>query len=483
MRRQGARARVLAMNEPVRILRGSSLRPARARLAPLLLCCLGLAAVPAAANASNVTVSSSALTVTAPAGEDNRMSIDCKFSFGGTSTCVVEDFEGITESSDLCTKTDTYEVTCAGDPMASAPNIDLGDLDDFLAITSDNYTPFNIKLGAGDDTLYGADGGGGDTIYGGTGNDWLEGQYGGDTIRGQAGRDTIIGGSGYNVIHGDGGNDTLMSGAWLGTGSQLNGGAGNDHLVGGVSADALRGGLGNDLLDGGPANDDLDGDEDFDTVDYADSDGPITVTFDGQPNDGSTADGGSGGTIPSDMVRTSVEQVLGSEHADEMTAAGPMPVTFIGNGGNDVLVGSNVVDTIRGGDGNDRIDGKLGGDDLDGGPGGDTADYHLRSNRLTVRLDNVRNDGADPNNDLVSDGSEEGDLLTDFEHAWTGSGPDFLRGNALLNKLTSGAGSDRIRSRDATAVVDVVSCGADADTFDADASDTTSGCETAGNLP
>ena len=145
-----------------------------------------------------------------------------------------------------------------------------------------------------------------------------------------------------------------------------------------------------------------------------------------------------------------------------MTAAASMPVTFVGNGGNDVLIGSNQVDVIRGGEGNDRIDGGLGGDDLDGGAGGDTADYHLRTTRLAVRLDDVRNDGADPNNDLVSDGSEEDDLLTAFEHAWTGSGPDFLRGNALLNKLTGGAGNDRIRSRDGSGLADIVNCGGDA---------------------
>jgi Ca2+-binding RTX toxin-like protein len=513
-----------------------------------------------------------ALNLTAGAGEENRGSINCQFSFGGASTCVVTDFSGVTESSDLCAADSSTQVTCTGDPFTGQPVIDLGDLDDFLNVTSDNVVRFHVTLGPGDDTLLGPDGGLGDVITGNRGNDWIEGQHGGDEIRAGDGRDTVIGGPGFNVIYGDGGNDNLMSGPWLGTESSLNGGDGDDQLTGGWAFDVLAGGRGDDRLDGDRHGDDLDGGPDFDLVDYGDRADGVTVTLhDDAANDGNAVDDGFGDDM--DRVRPTVEGVLGGNGGDFLLADPARPVTFVGNGGNDTIIGSDQVDVLRGGAGGDSFEGRLGGDTIDGDAGtdrmlytprfgpvavsldearndgadpnqdgvstateegdllrgiedawtgagddilvgsdgvnvlrggsgedlldgllggdrldgqgdADTVDYRSRTDAVAVRLDNLRNDGADPNGDRTSGAGEERDLIRDVENAYGGTAGDFLWGNAARNFLISGAGADSIRSRDGTAVADVVNCGQSAgDTVDADAADTIANCEGTATLP
>jgi Ca2+-binding RTX toxin-like protein len=539
----------------------------------LALALLTAALLAPSAHASVVTTPGfpPALNVTAGASEENRGSINCQYSFGGPSTCVVIDFSGVTESSDICAPNSSTQVTCTGDPFTGSPVIDLGDFDDFLNVTSDNVVSFDITLGAGDDTLLGPDGGLGDVIRGNRGNDWIEGQHGSDEIHAGAGRDTVIGGAGFNVIYGEDGNDNLMSGPWLGTESALNGGDGDDQLTGGWAFDTLAGGRGDDRLDGDRHGDELDGGPDFDTVDYGDRADGVTVTIDGQPNDGNALDDGFGDDM--DDVRPTVEAVLGGEGGDFLVGALGQPVTFVGNAGidtiigsdqvdvlrggpggdsfdgrlggdtidgdagtdrmlytprsgpvavslddvrndgadpdqdgvstgaeegdlvrgvedawtgagADILVGSNGVNVLRGGNGDDLLDGLLGGDTLDGQVGVDTVDYRSRTAAVAVRLDNLRNDGADPNGDRTSGAGEERDLIRDVENAFGGTADDFLWGNAVRNFLLSGAGNDSIRSRDGTAVQDVVNCGQGAsDVVDADPADNAMNCEGTGTLP
>jgi hypothetical protein len=49
--------------------------------------------------------------------------------------------------------------------------------------------------------------------------------------------------------------------------------------------------------------------------------------------------------------------------------------------------------------------------------------------------------------------------------------------------LDGGAGNDRLKTRESTATVDRLLCGAGTDQFDKDATDTASLCETATALP
>jgi Ca2+-binding RTX toxin-like protein len=125
----------------------------------------------------------------------------------------------------------------------------------------------------------------------------------------------------------------------------LHGGAGNDVLRGGPGDDHLDGGPGNDLLIGGPGADDMRGGSGIDTASFEDktANQPVTVTLDGQPNDGQT-----GG----DNAQADVENVLGGAGGD----------TIVGDAGSNVL---------QGGDGGDVIDGGAGLDFIDGGAGND----------------------------------------------------------------------------------------------------------------
>ncbi|MEX2645398.1 MAG: choice-of-anchor D domain-containing protein [Gaiellaceae bacterium] len=85
---------------------------------------------------------------------------------------------------------------------------------------------FEIRGGAGDDTLTG--GAGGDQLFGDDGVDTLNGGGGADVLRGGNGNDIINGGTGDDELFGDAGNDTLNG---EGDNDQLQGGAGDDTYV------------------------------------------------------------------------------------------------------------------------------------------------------------------------------------------------------------------------------------------------------------
>jgi hypothetical protein len=150
----------------------------------------------------------------------------------------------------------------------------------------------------------------------------------------------LKGGAGEDLIYGGGGNDTIRGGNdW----DRLYGGDGNDFLYGESGSDWLTGGAGADILDGGDG---------FDIASYVTAEAGIMLNL---------TTGESTGDAAGDVLQ-SIEQIVGSSHAD-------------------TLVGSSQNDVISGGDGNDSIDGSLGddvlmpdfGDDVvDGGDGTDT---------------------------------------------------------------------------------------------------------------
>jgi Ca2+-binding RTX toxin-like protein len=83
-------------------------------------------------------------------------------------------------------------------------------------------------------------------------NDYLEGDANGNIIKGGAGNDQIHGAGGYDNLYGENGDDSITAfGSWSTSGSTMDGGAGNDHLVGGEGSDHMVGGSGNDTLNGG----------------------------------------------------------------------------------------------------------------------------------------------------------------------------------------------------------------------------------------
>ena len=149
----------------------------------------------------------------------------------------------------------------------------------------------------------------------------------------------------------------------------VHGGRGRDSLMGGPAADFLDGGTGNDTLDGVGGADTLTGGPGTDTVGFTSfslipnhDDGPISVTLDGQRNDGTA---GQNALVGSDVENAAIGFTTQPGSDDVLVGnGGPNvligPGTVRGLGGNDILVTNNYYPdnhtTLDGGDGDDRID-------------------------------------------------------------------------------------------------------------------------------
>ena len=140
----------------------------------------------------------------------------------------------------------------------------------------------------------------------------------------------------------------------------VDGGPGRDYLMGGPEADSLNGGTGSDTLVCNGA-DTLTGGAGADTVlfgsDPNHDDGAISVTLDGQRNDGSA---GQNALVGADI-----------ENASVGGTSPPSDYLLVGNDGPNVLVGPG---TVRGLGGNDTLisnNGQGAGTTLDGGDGDD----------------------------------------------------------------------------------------------------------------
>jgi len=109
----------------------------------------------------------------------------------------------------------------------------------------DYHAPYalRLRLGDGDDHLYGTSGNFNDRVWGEGGddsislsrlNDWLFGGEGDDTLDGSEGHDRVYGGVGHDTLYG---------------------GEGDDRLIGGNGRDTIYGNNGNDVVAGGEGND------------------------------------------------------------------------------------------------------------------------------------------------------------------------------------------------------------------------------------
>jgi Ca2+-binding RTX toxin-like protein len=139
------------------------------------------------------------------------------------------------------------------------------------------------------------------------------------------------------------------------------GGAGDDRLLGGGGADKLLGETGDDVLEGGSGADYLSGGAGSDTASYTRSTQGLTINL--------TTGSASGGEATGDTL-VSIENILGSQLADQMTGS-TFANALAGNSGNDVLKGLAGNDVLDGGIGNDEL---YGGDDDDALAGGDGDD-------------------------------------------------------------------------------------------------------------
>lgn len=132
-------------------------------------------------------------------------------------------------------------------------------------------------------------------------------------------------------------------------------GAGRDSAV----ADAGTWGI-----DGGPGPDAIDAAGGEAEAQYGDAPGPLAVSLDGQPNDGTAGEG--------DNVGPGVRTVFGGPYADVLDARGAAgTVTVIGNAGADTLYAAPAGGILDGGNGDDVLRGSIGRDTLVGGDGDD----------------------------------------------------------------------------------------------------------------
>jgi Ca2+-binding RTX toxin-like protein len=159
---------------------------------------------------------------------------------------------------------------------------------------------------------------------------------GNDTLVGNDGRNVLDGGAGADSLSGLGGDDVLMDSGGDKAADRMDGGAGDDTMAAGAGPDVYTGGDGEDAV-----------------TDYAGRHVPVTVSLDGNADDGAAGEG--------DNVAADVEDVTGGSAGD----------TLAGNSADNELVGGAGDDTISGGDGNDGLDGGAGRDTLDGGAGRD----------------------------------------------------------------------------------------------------------------
>ncbi len=161
--------------------------------------------------------------------------------------------------------------------------------------------------GAGDDTIFGANGA--DTIDGGSDADVLFGNGGSDIIRGGDGADMIDGGLGRDWLYGGAGNDKIS----VDVNDIAYGGADNDTIIGTVTTAQLFGEAGDDTIE-------------------------VTA------NGASTISGGAG--------------------EDKITVSGTGGVYVTGDAGNDTITTSSGNDTVNGGSGANNVDLGAGDDTL-----------------------------------------------------------------------------------------------------------------------
>lgn len=417
------------------------------------------------------------------------------------------------------TAADTVEGGAGDDTLDAGAGIDTvnGDGDnDALKGGADGDT---LSGGTGDDSLTG--GTGADALNGGTGVDTAgySGHTAGVTISsdgagddgnssdGPAGSRDTIGGD-VEALLGSPYDDTLLGGPADDT---LDGGAGSDDITGGggvdtvsyasrvfpgvtVSLDGLRNdggaadGIG-DLVDTeniiGSAYDDTfsgdsgpnrfdGGEQSFnggDTVTYAGRAQPVTVTIDGNADDGAALEG--------DFVTTTVEHVTGGDGADSLTGHG---ISLIGNRlkggpGNDTLHGGpdagtngrpDVLDgedgddsltaapgtafsTLNGGPGHDDLNGGTGRETLIGGTGSDTIDGGGQTDIVSyadrtagVQVATTGGDQNGNSDDASADATKRDTIAADIEEIWGGSGPDTLTGGPGADTLRGNPGSDTL---------------------------------------
>lgn len=382
-----------------------------------------------------------------------------------------------------------------GDIHISIENLIGSGLDDALRATGFANVIFG---GSGDDFVLARSGN--DTIYGEAGDDRLEGGNGDDKLHGGSGADELNGGNGYdtatysaassgvladmanpNQNSGDASGDKYVSIEHL-TGSSFDDELGasilGTYLYGGLGNDTLNGNDGDDTLEGSDGADALNGGAGIDFASYANSTTGLSVDL---SNSGRNSREALGDT------HTSIENLIGSKHADDLRGTGSANEIHGGKGddfilarsGNDVVYGGAGNDRLEGGNGDDTLEGGNGADVLNGGSGKDSAAYTAAQAAVSVDLTNASRNSGDAFGDTHISienliGSSYNDALRasgEDNSIFGGSGNDFILARSGNDIIFGESGTDRIEggngndTLDGGAGADILSGGAGADVF------------------
>ena len=290
-------------------------------------------------------------------------------SYEGSGSGVSVDLSD--RSSKTLTPADAALFDVTGDPL-SVPNVIKVSGGDASGDIATGF--FNVIGGRGGDTLTGDEVanelrgmGGNDTLTGNDGDDILKGGAGNDTLKGGVGDDTLDGGPGADKLEGGGTSDApgtdiaTYANAMEGVTVDLSGGSrgrgeaagdsfdGIEQFVGSVHDDTFIAGKDAAHITGGPT-----GDTSNDTISYVRSDEGVTVNLSAGGAQSTTNNGyASGDTL------AGIENVIGSNHVDTLTAVASGGSVITGGRGDDTLAGGGGSDTFvfASGDGDDEITG------------------------------------------------------------------------------------------------------------------------------
>ena len=361
----------------------------------------------------------------------------------------------------------------------------------------------NLRGGSAGDRLVGTPAA--NVLIGGDGDDELEGRAGPDLLGGEGGSDTAsysMRGSGVTVSIDDVANDGNADDGPIGARDFVRPDV--ENLTGGNAGDNLFGNQEANIIDGRGGRDVMFGLEGIDTASYTGRSAGVSVTIDGQPNDGNDQDGPP---TARDHVGADIENLTGGSGDDRLEGSGG-PNTLDGGAGGDFMIGNGGLDTatyadhledviadldgvaddgsiedgradnvaadiesvvgglgddrltaaaastvLNGGTGNDLLQGRAGDDTLTGGPGDDTLRGDLGEDALHGQEGNDRLDGGEGADDAV--GGEGTDTMTYLSRsealtvrldgvANDGSGLDGLADNVQLDveNVIGGAGDD-----------------------------------------
>src|SRR5215471_8321047 len=307
-------------------------------------------------------------------------------------------------------------------------------------VTVSLNTGFGQVTGIGTHTLLSIE-----NLIGSHGDDTLTGDGGANVLMGLDGNDLIAGLGGNNTVDGGGGDDILVDGIGNET---LDGGAGNDTLVllGNLTLTVDLNITGPQSIGNGVGTDTLTGIENVTGSNFAND------ILTGDANDNVLIGLGGNDTISG----RDGNNVIDGGAGNDVLSAGIGDDLILGGSGNDTMRGSSGNDSLFGDSGADTLTGNLGDDLLDGGAGNDTASYLTNNGVSSVNVSllisgpqNVGDAGVDT---LVSienlTGTNFGDTLIGND------GDNFLDGGTMTDTgddlLIGGLGNDTLHGRGGT---------------------------------